>query len=269
MAAVQGAAAQHHGRHGQVVIAGGAESISTSPQRDEARCCRHRRAGAVDVAEPPRDARRARVRHVDHRRLEHRREGRRHPRRHGRVGVPLAHARGRGDRRGSPRRRRSSRSKSSCATARRRCSTSTSTRAATARMEKLGEPQAAAPRDRGLQRHRRQLVGPQRRGCRDGARRQRLRGGARPQAARQDRRRGRRSGVQPRDTGLGPIYAIPKALEPRRHDDRRRRPRRDQRGVRVGARRRVPAARAQRGDHERERLAAAPSATRSRPPAPA
>ena len=49
-------------------------------------------------------------------------------------------------------------------------------------MEKLGSAQAAAPRDRGLHRHRRQRVGAQRRRRRGRARRQRLRGGARPRS---------------------------------------------------------------------------------------
>ena len=43
------------------------------------------------------------------------------------------------------------------------------------------------------------------------------------------------AGVQPHDTGLGPISAIPKALYRAGSRYRRRRPGRDQRGVRVGA----------------------------------
>ncbi len=81
--------------------------------------------------------------------------------------------------------------------------------------------------------------------------------------------RGRRSGAQPRDTGLGPIYAIPKALDRAGMTIDDVDLARDQRGVRVGARRRVPAARAR---PRRSRTSTAPAArsdTRWRRPAPA
>ena len=54
-------------------------------------------------------------------------------------------------------------------------------------LEKMAVAQAAAPGDRGLPDHRGQRVGSQRRRRRDDDRQQRLRGGARPHAARQDR----------------------------------------------------------------------------------
>ena len=77
------------------------------------------------------------------------------------------------------------------------------------------------------------------------------------------------TGMNPRDTGLGPILSIPKALGSRRHDDRRREPRRDQRGVRVGAGGRVPQARPLGGHHQRERLRLLARPPGRRAPAPA
>ena len=109
------------------------ESITQSPQRVQEAARAVPRRAAVAVAEPPRDARRADDGHVDHRRLEHRAEGQRHPRGAGPLGVPLAHAaRSRRSTRAASR-RRSSRSRSRSGRARPASSTSTSTRAATPR----------------------------------------------------------------------------------------------------------------------------------------
>ena len=63
--------------------------------------------------------------------------------------------------------------------------------------------------------------------------------------------------------------SIPKALERAGLTIADVEPRRDQRGVRVGAGRRVPQARPLGGHHQRRAAPAARSATRSRPPAPA
>ena len=237
-----------------VVIAGGAESLSTSPQRDEARCCRHRRAGAVDVAQPPRDARRAGVRHVDHGRSEHRRQVGTHARGHGRVGVPVAPARDRGDRRGS---------------------------LAGGDLPDRGD---AARRHRQEVRHRR-APAPRHAAWRSSAALKPLH----PEIEGFGVTAGNSSGLNDARLraivlvdseyaeahGLTPLAKIlswasigceparhrarpdlrdPEGARPRGHDGRRRRPRRDQRGVRLGARRRVPAARPRRGDHERQRL---------------
>ena len=100
MAAVQTAAGSIMAGMDTVVIAGGAESISTSPSS-------MKRVMGTDEMKPwmspshPETPRSARVRHVDHRRLEHRAEGRRHPRGDGPLGLRVAHAGRARDRRGS------------------------------------------------------------------------------------------------------------------------------------------------------------------------
>ena len=185
MAPVQSGAAQHHGRHGRRRDRRRRRVDLDVAERDEAHAPR-RRARAVDVAEPPRDARRARVRHVDHGRPEHRGQVRPHPRRHGRVGVPLAHARGAGDRRrpvaggdlpdrGDPARRRP-----------RRSSTSTSTRAARRSMEKLASLKPLHPEIEGFGVTAGNSSGLNDAGCGARARRPRVRRRARAEAARED-----------------------------------------------------------------------------------
>ena len=89
MGAVQNAAGSIIAGMDTVVIAGGSESMSSMPMVVEAHAG-HRRLGPVDVAVAPRAARRPRVRHVDHGRLEHREGRRAHPRRLRRVGRALA-----------------------------------------------------------------------------------------------------------------------------------------------------------------------------------
>ena len=134
----------------------------------------------------PETARRARVRHVDHGRLEHR-EGRRpHPRRLRRVGRALAPPCDPGDRR-RPLRRGDLPDRGEDA---RRLHEELRRRRAPAPRQhhrEDGVAEAAAPRDRGLPDHRGQRVGRQRRRRRDDDREQRLRRRPRPHAARQDR----------------------------------------------------------------------------------
>ena len=105
LASVQSAAASIRAGMDRVVIAGGAESLTQSPQVFKKQKGSYSGVDAVALAEPPRHARGARPRHVDHRRVEHRAEVRHHARGAGRVGVPLAHARDRGHRRGTVPRR--------------------------------------------------------------------------------------------------------------------------------------------------------------------
>ena len=104
LAAVTTAAATVRAGMDRVVVAGGVQSSSTSP-RSMRRASRHRRLGRLVLAHPPRPAERTEHGHVDHRRLERRRRGRRHPRGDGRVGAPLAPARRRGHRQRELRRR--------------------------------------------------------------------------------------------------------------------------------------------------------------------
>ena len=69
-------------------------------------------------------------------------------------------------------------------------------------------------------------------------------------------------GVPPADTGLAPIQAIPKALERAGLSVGDVSPLRDQRGLRLGARRGLQGARPGRGDWSTSSAAAAASATR-------
>ncbi len=102
-----------------------------------------------------------------------------------------------------------------------------------------GRAEAGLPaRRRG---HRRQRLPAQRRRRRRGRDERHQGPGARHHAARPHRRRPASPALNPEIMGLGPIEACRQALDPGRHDDRRHRPRRDQRGVRraghpVGAR---------------------------------
>ena len=103
MAAVQGAAASIRAGHGQGRDRRRRREHLELAGRDEAGA-RDRRHGAVDVAEPSRDAGRTGVRHVDHRRLEHRAEGRTSPARRWTTGRAQSHRAGdRRDRRGQVR----------------------------------------------------------------------------------------------------------------------------------------------------------------------
>ena len=104
----------------------------------------------------------------------------------------------------------------------------------------------------GRQDHGRQLVADlrrRRRGAADGAREGRR---ARPQAARADRRPDDRR-RRPGDHAHRPDPGHAQAARAQRDEDRRHRPVRDQRGVRLGARRLAPRARAGHGPRERER----------------
>ena len=87
--------------------------------------------GAVDAADPRRDAGRAVQGHVDHRRLEHRAGDGHHPRGDGRLGRPVTSARRRRDRCGQVPRRDHPAEDRDCPTARSSTSASTSIRAAT------------------------------------------------------------------------------------------------------------------------------------------
>ena len=70
--------------------------------------------------------------------------------------------------------------------------------------------------------------------------------------------------LNPEIMGLGPIEASRQALRPGRHDDRRHRPRRDQRGVRrPGASRRPSTSASTSRQAQRARRRRSPSATRS------
>ena len=190
------------------------------------------RRAAVAVAEPPRDARRADHGHVDHGRLEHRAEVQRHARGAGRLGVPLAHARDRGDRRGPVQGRDLRRSRSRSGRARPASSTSTSTRGATRRWRSSPRSRRCTPRSPGFS-----ITAGNSSGLNDGSCamvvcRLRLRGGQRPRAAR-DRALvgvGRASARRHRPR---PDGRDPEGARARRPAGRRRRARRDQRGVRV------------------------------------
>ena len=94
LTAIGNAAAQIGSGMERALIAGGVQSLSMTPlmnrripgPRAEVR-------GAVDAADASGDPGCALQGHVDHRRVEHRAEGRHHPRGNGRVGGPVASAR--------------------------------------------------------------------------------------------------------------------------------------------------------------------------------
>ena len=71
------------------------------------------------------------------------------------------------------------------------------------------------------------------------------------------------TGLNPEIMGLGPIEAMPPGPGPRRHDHRRHRPRRDQRGVRRPGRPVGQAPRHPAGTSSTSTAAPSPSATRS------
>ena len=237
--------------------------ISTSPQLDEAHAG-HRRHGAVDVAEPPRDARRARVRHVDHRRLEHRAEGRTSPARRwttGRTSRTSAPSRAidegrfeeeifpievklrdgttkivRGRRAPAPRRRT---------------------------MEKLASLKPLHPEIEGFS-----ITAGNSSGLNDGAAAMVIVDGDYAKAHGLEPL-GRSSswasaGLPPERHGPRPDRRDPEGARARGPVDRRRRPRRDQRGVRVDVRRGDAACSASRTRSPTSTAAAASSATRSR-----
>ena len=135
------------------------------------------------------------------------------PRGDGRVGVPVAPARRRRDRRRQLRRRDRARSRS------RARDGTTETFAVdehprrTSTLEKLAVAEAAAPRDRGLQHHRRQRVGHERRRRRARHRRPGAAPSRRAVEPLASSAPGPRSGVAPERTGLAPTVAIPKALD--------------------------------------------------------
>ena len=177
---------------------------------------------------------------------------------HGRVRRPR--------RRTSPRRR--SRTASASARSRRsRCPTAPwsakddGPRAGTT-LERRRRAQAGVPPRR--HGHRRQLLPAQRR-RRRGGRDERH---ARPRelghhAAGPDRRRPASPRCRPEIMGLGPIEASRQALAPGRHDDRRHRPGRDQRGVRRAGHPVGPAPRHRPGTSSTSTAARSRSATRS------
>ena len=95
--------------------------------------------------------------------------------------------------------------------------------------------------------HRGQRVPAERRRGGDGRDERHPRRAARHHAARPGRRRPGVTAIDPEIMGLGPIEASRQALAPRRADDRRDRPRRDQRGVRRAGRSRRRSTSACRG----------------------
>ena len=195
-----------------VVVAGGTESLSSMPQVTQVRPRLGPRLQDVDVAQPPRDPRRAGVRHGHHRRREHRRLAgltRAGPRR---VGGLLA--------------RTAPASRSTTATSRTR---SCPSRCPTARAEVLHHRRAPPPRHHGREARRAaaslhpEIDNPRSPPAtrpvsttpppRSWSGQQRLRRGPRPHAAGPDplvgvgRRRPRRAPAS------APTYAIPKALD--------------------------------------------------------
>ena len=219
----------------RVVVAGGTESLSTAPQSSK-------RAEPGGEPQPwmspshPETPDAPAVRHVDHRRREHRPRDGPHPPRRRRVGalqppaarsrrsttgafedeiVPVAVHRPDGDAA--------------------HVLASTSTRAAGRRSRRSPRSRCSTPRS---------TAPPSPPGTRPGSTtapprswssRRRLRRRARAHAARPRPCRGRRSAIEPARTGLGPDARHPEGARPRRADDRRHRPVRDQRGVLLGA----------------------------------
>ena len=211
-----------------------------------------RRAAAVDVAQPPRDPRRAGVRHVDHRGREHRTRDGPHPARRRRVGGVqprqaialdrLGRVRG-GDRAGRVHRPRGQRSA---------CSASTSTRVAARPSRRSPTLKPLHPEIDGATVTAGQRGGAQRRRRRGRGHGRRLRGGARaarrwPASCRGRRRPRARAHRHRADAG------DPEGARARRAHGRRHRPVRDQRGVLLGAGRGGPHARHRPDDRERER----------------
>ena len=214
MAAVQTASASIRAGMDRVVIAGGSESLTRSPQVFQKLPGNY--SGVQQWLSPshPATPDAPDHGHVDHRRLEHRAEVQRDARGAGRVGVPLEHAAPspRPTRAGS--RTRSSPSRSRSGRARSASSTSTSTRVATRRWRSSPRSRRCT-RDPRLLDHRRELVGPQRRFVRARHHRLRLRAGQRPRAPRDRalvgvgrgaarRHRSRPDGRDPQGASSGP-----------------------------------------------------------------
>ena len=226
---------QHPRRHGPVVIAGGTETITQSPQRlqEAPRLVLGRPAVAVAAATPRRPTRRrwtcrSRSAGTPRRRPNVTREEQDHWAYHSHQRAVAAIDEGR--------------LKDEIFASRCPVPGSGETRIfdtdehprRDTTMEKLASLPALHPEIHGFIDHRGQLVGAQRRRrarWSSPTRRLRRRPRARADGDRAVVGVGRRA-ARP-TPGLGPTLAIPKALERAGLDDRRRRPRRDQRGVRV------------------------------------
>ncbi len=240
----------------QLVIAGGVNSASTSPRSMVPAWVTS--GSTVDVADPPRPARRAQPRHVDHRRLERRRRRRASPakrwtpghsgriRRHfaaideGRFKeeiVPIETPHGLFSVDEHPRRDTS--------------------------LEKLASLKVLHPEIEGFG-----ITAGNSSGGNDAAAALAVASSDLGLPALGTVRSWASVGVDPADHRSGPGRGDPEGARPRRTVDRRRRPVRDQRGIRRAVRRQHQAARPRprQGQHERQRLLARPS--RSRRPVP-